>query len=160
MSNFSSRVFSIFILLISITISASSSAMTNMKGEPSSIEAFTGNGKWLIVQAWASRCPICNKAMPDLVKSAHSFPNAKVLGVSLDGSRTSAQKFINKHKVNFPTLVSNNREFDAYLRKVAGEKLTGTPTYLIFTPNGQLVGLQPGNVPPTTLKNFLRQQQR
>ena len=96
--------------------------------------------------------------MPGLEKASRSFPNAQVIGVSLDGNTSTAQKFINKHHVSFPTLVSNNNEFSDYLVKVAGEKLRGTPTYLIFDPQGNLKAMQPGDVPTATLKNFLRKQ--
>ncbi len=129
--------------------------MTNLKNLPTSIDAYKGHGHWLIVQAWSSKCNICNKAMPGLVKASHSFPNAKLVGVSLDGNIRAAQRFVDKHHVNFPTIVSNNNEFNSYLLKVAGEGLRGTPTFLIFDPKGNLKALQPGNVPPTTLQNFL-----
>ncbi len=130
--------------------------MINLKGQATSIEAFTGKGKWLIVQAWSSNCSICDKAMPGLVKASRSFPNARVLGVSLDGNKHTTQKFVNKHHINFPTLISNNNEFNDYLLKVADEGLRGTPTYLIFDPKGNLKAMQPGDIPPTTLQNFLR----
>ncbi len=148
------RLVSFFVLIFSMT--TTSFAMTNLKGQPVSIESFTGNGKWLIVQAWSSKCSICNKAMPGLVKASRSFKNARVIGVSLDGSKNTAQHFVNKHKINFPTLVSNNNEFNDYLLKVADEGLKGTPTYLIFDPQGKLKAMQPGDIPPTTLQNFLR----
>lgn len=152
------RLTSLSILLLTITISANVSAMTNMNGQPASIQSFAGKGKWLIVQAWSSSCPICNQTMPELVKSAHSFPNAKLIGVSLDNNNAKTQRFIKKHNINFPTLLSNNNEFDAYLKRVAKERLTGTPTFLIFSPDGKLAAMQPGSVPPQTLKNFLRNQ--
>ncbi len=148
------RLFTFFVLIFSI--SSTSYAMTNLKGQPASIQAFTGKGKWLIVQAWSSNCSICNKAMPGLVKASRSFPNARVSGVSLDGNKHTAQKFVNKHHINFPTLISNNNEFNDYLLKVADEGLRGTPTYLIFNPQGHLKAMQPGDIPPTTLQNFLR----
>lgn len=149
----------LLVLLLTSLLSTTSFAMTNLKNQPTSIDAYKGKGKWLIVQAWSSRCSICNKAMPGLVKASHSFPNARLVGVSLDGNIRAAQGFINKHHINFPTIVSNNNEFNAYMNKVAGEGLHGTPTFLIFDPQGRLKALQPGNVPPTTLQNFLMKMQ-
>lgn len=150
------RLISLFVLIFSITSTAS--AMTNLKGQAASIESYAGKGKWLIVQAWSSKCSICNQAMPGLVKASRSFPNTQVIGVSLDGNKNTTQRFINKHHINFPTLLSNNNEFNDYLLKVADEGLKGTPTFLIFDPRGNLKAMQPGNVPPATLQNFISGQ--
>ena len=142
-----------------LPLSFSCSAMTNLKGQFDNISAYAGNGKWLIVQAWSSGCTVCDVAMPALVNASQSFSNARLIGISLDGDSDIAQKFINKHHINFPTLLSSNHEFNNYLLKIADEGLTGTPTFLIFDPQGKLVAMQPGDVPVTTLQNFLVNKQ-
>ncbi len=154
-----SRLSTYIVLLFSMALSSASMAMTNFQNQLDSIDSYIGKGQWLIVQAWSSKCSICNKTMPALVKASHSFPNARLIGVSLDGNLASARRFANKHKVNFPTLVSNNNEFNNYLLKIADEGLKGTPTFLIFDPKGKLQALQPGSVPPATLQNFLMKLQ-
>lgn len=138
-----------------MTISSTVLAMTNLKGQPTSIHSYVGKGNWLIVQAWTSSCGVCDKEMPKLVKASRSFPNTRVIGVSLDENKVLAKRFIAKHRVNFPTLFSTLNEFDRYLKNVAGEGLTGTPTFLIFNPKGKLVGMQNGNVSPVTLRRFI-----
>ncbi len=153
------RLVTLFIFVISISFSSMTLAMSNLNGQPASINSFKGKGNWLIVQAWASSCVVCNQEMPGFVKAARSFPNTRVIGVSLDGNKTTAQRFVNKHHVNFPTLLSNTNEFNQYLKQIAGEKLVGTPAFLIFNPQGNLVAMQQGNVPPENLRNFLRKKQ-
>lgn len=96
--------------------------------------------------------------MPDLVKFSKKLPNTTVLGVTLDSNTNVINAFNSRHKVQFPTLKSSAKEMNAYLNNIAGEGLTGTPTYLIYSPDGQLKALQPGLVPAATIYNFLNQQ--
>jgi len=149
-----------FFLFILLTLFSSSLfAMTTLDGRPAHIDNYKDNKHWLIVQAWTSGCSICNQTAADLVKSAYQFPNARLIGVSLDDNATIAKQFIQRHHINFPTLLSNNNEFNDYLLNVAQEGLTGTPTFLIFNPQGKLVGMQAGSVEPAVLINFLEGKQ-
>lgn len=154
------RLFILPILLLTLFISNISSAMTNLStGAQTSIAANVGKGHWTIVQAWVSDCSICNKEMPGFVKNAPRYPNTKILSISLDGNKKLAQDFVTKHRMNFPTLLSNVQEFNSYLVKTASEKLTGTPTYLIFNPKGELAALQQGHTPFGSVYNFITSQQ-
>lgn len=148
------------VLLFTLFISNTSSAMTNLNtNAPTSIAAYIGKGHWTIMQAWMSDCAICNKEMPKFVKNASRFPNTKVISISLDGNKQRAQQFVTKHRVNFPTILSNTQEFNNYLLQVAEEKLTGTPTYLIFNPKGELAAMQQGHLPFGSIYNFITSQQ-
>ena len=140
--------------------STTSSAMTDMSGNPSNVSSFVGKGKWLIVEAWHSDCRTCKKTMPELVKSKGTFPNAKLIGVSLDGNKSKAQSFIDRFKVNFPTLLTDRSEFDNYVRKVAKKPMIGAPTYLIFSPKGELKAMQSGNISPKDIKSYIKGQQK
>lgn len=133
-------------------------AMTDMRGNPATVSNFVGKGQWLIVEAWHSECRTCKKTMPELVKSNGTFPNAKLIGVSLDGDKSKAQRFINRFKVNFPTLLTDREEFDHYIRKIAKKSLLGAPTYLIFSPKGELKAMQSGNITPADIKKYIRSQ--
>lgn len=149
------------VLLSSIFLSTSVSAMTmtNMNdGQPTSIKDYLGEGKWLIVEAWHSKCGVCMKSMPAFVKSKGTFPDAKLIGVSLDGNKTKAQNVINRFKVNFPTLLTSISDFDKYVRQVAKKPLKGAPTYLIFDPQGKLRAMQSGYLSPKDIKKYLKKQ--
>lgn len=145
-------------VILSAFAFSSAHAMTNLKGQNSHVSSFAGKGKWLVVQVWKSDCKMCNIAMPDLVKFSKKLPNTTVLGVTLDSNTNVINAFNSRHKVQFPTLKSSAKEMNAYLNNIAGEGLTGTPTYLIYSPDGQLKALQPGLVPAATIYNFLNQQ--
>lgn len=145
-------------VILSTFAFSSANAMTNLKGEQSHISSYAGKGKWLVVQVWKSDCKMCNTAMPDLVKFAKKLPNSTVLGVTLDSNKHSINAFNKRHKVHFPTLKSTATEMNGYLKRIADEGLKGTPTYLIYSPDGKLKALQPGLVPAASIYNFLNQQ--
>jgi thiol-disulfide isomerase/thioredoxin len=149
-----------FILLSLIFLSTSVFAMTNMEDDsPANISNFVGKGEWIIVQAWHSKCTICMKAMPNLVKAKGTFPNAKLIGISLDKLKEDAQSVIDRFNINFPTLLMSTSEFNTYLKKVAKESLIGTPTYLIFAPDGTLKAMQSGYLSPEDIKNYIVKQE-
>jgi peroxiredoxin len=145
------------LLISGLLFSFSASALTNMEGKQVSLSNYLGKGKWTIVEAWHSRCNICNSSMPITVKSVPTFKNAQHIGISLDGNKNTAQQFVNRHKINFPTLLSNTTEFNLYLQQIANEKLIGTPVFLMFNPQGQLTGVQQGFVKPNAIRRFINQ---
>ena len=97
-------------------------------------------------------------SMPAMVGSIGTYPNTKVIGVSLDGDVRIAQSVIRKYRINFPTIMSNVSEFNAYVKKTANKKLTGVPTFMIFSPEGKLMAYQSGKITPKQLRNFIKKQ--
>lgn len=155
--------FSIFtVMMLLANTSQASPVLYEMNGKPSSIEKFTGNGKWLVVMFWSSDCHICNKEAHQYVDFhfAHSDDNATVLGVSLDGvkNKVLAEDFIQKHKVNFPNLIGEPEAIADMFTQLTGVLWAGTPTFLIYTPSGELVVQQIGAVPTELIENFINQQ--
>lgn len=138
---------------------STSFAMTDIGGRKASLSSYIGKGRWIIVEAWHSKCGTCMRTMPDLVRARGSFPNARLIGVSLDGDRRIALKTLKRFRVNFPTLITNTREFDRYVRRVARRPLRGAPTYLIFSPSGKLKAMQTGNITPKSIRKYIMQQQ-
>lgn len=157
--NLKTYVAKILVLTGMIFFNTTASAMTDINGNPLSLSSYVGKGKWVIVEAWHSRCTVCMKGMPAMVQANGSFPNAKLVGVSLDGNRVTAQGVIRRFNINFPTVVSDIPEFDQYLRRVAKRPLKGAPTYLIFSPDGELRAVQSGKLSPREIKGYLRKQQ-
>jgi hypothetical protein len=148
------------IITIAIFIGSPLVAKNETNGKLATISRQVGKGQWTIVEAWHHKCKICMTSMPDMVKSIGTYPNTKVIGVSLDGNVRIAQSVIRKYRINFPTLMSNVAEFKAYVKKVAKRKLTGVPTFMIFSPQGSLVGYQSGKITPQQLRSFISKQSR
>ena len=148
------------IILTSLFFSSPLIAKNETKGKLANISNQIGKGKWTIIEAWHSKCKICMSSMPGMVKSIGTYPNAKVLGISLDGNPRIAQSVIRKYRINFPTIYSSISEFNGYVKKIANKKLTGVPTFMIFSPKGKLVAYQSGKISPQQLKAFISKQPR
>ena len=151
-----------FLLFMFIGIFAVSQASTlyDMKGKPAGIDDYAGKGKWLIVMFWASDCHICNAEAHQYndFHFIHSEKDAMVLGISLDGkaNKVAAEGFINKHKINFPNLIGEPEEVANLFTGLTGVAWRGTPTFLIYSPKGELLVQQIGAVPTDLIENFIK----
>ena len=128
-------------------------------GKASSINDYTGKGKWTIVMMWASDCHVCNSeahAYNDF-HDWHFDKDATVLGISLDGQgkKPEAEKFIEKHSVSFPNLIGEGETVASIYTGLTGQPWIGTPTFLIYAPDGRLMAQQVGAVPTDLIENFI-----
>ena len=149
----------LFVLLIASQF-AQASGLTDFKGNPKTIEDFTGKGKWVLVMFWASDCHICNREAHQYVDFhlAHSDEDAIVLGISIDGKAKfkDAEKFIYKHNIDFPNLIGEPEDVTAVYSKYSQQRWVGTPSFLLFNPKGELLATQVGAVPPEIIENFIK----
>jgi thiol-disulfide isomerase/thioredoxin len=142
-----------------LLLSTSASAFTDLKGEKLEIEKQLGGGKWSIVELWASDCHACRQHMPSMVKFDGKLKNARILGVALDGQEgiAAANDFIKEFGIKFKNIVSNPIEMNAWMMENVGEGLIGTPTFILFNPEGKLVAAQPGMISTDSLETFIKE---
>ncbi|MEJ2143189.1 MAG: TlpA disulfide reductase family protein [Gammaproteobacteria bacterium] len=149
-------------MLLATTPAFAKTTLYELNGKPSSIEKYTGNGKWLIVMFWASDCHVCNKEAHQYVDFhfAHADEDASVLGVSLDGVKNKmlAEGFIKKHNINFPNLIGDPEAVADMFTRLTGVLWAGTPTFLIYSPTGELMVQQIGAIPVELIENYIQQQ--
>lgn len=131
----------------------------DFSGKTQILENYTAKGKWLVVMMWASDCYICNREAHEYVDfhMIHSDSDATVLGISLDGAsrKKEAQKFIQKHSVDFPNLITEPGTVADFYRDLTGQSFRGTPTFLIYDPKGTLKASQAGAVPTQLIEDFM-----
>lgn len=148
------------LFLFSPLASAEIKGLEDFKGKPQVLENFTGKGKWLVVMMWASDCHICNREAHEYVDfhMIHSDTDATVLGISLDGQsrKKAAEKFIKKHSVDFPNLIAEPEHVSSLYKELTGQYFSGTPSFLIFSPEGELKAAQAGAVPTTLIEDFIK----
>lgn len=146
-------------LLLSPLVSAEMKGFEDLNGNPQVLENYLAKGKWLIVMMWASDCYVCNKEAHEYVDfhMIHSDSDATVLGISLDGEsrKKEAEKFIKKHSVDFPNLIAEPATVSELYQKLTGQYFAGTPTFLIFAPDGELKAAQAGAVPTAIIEDFI-----
>lgn len=155
------KIINSFILALAfLLLSSTASAFSKITdGQIDDIKNHIGNGKWTILEVWASDCPQCRVHMPEMVKFDGKLKNARMLGISLDGRRgiEDAKSFVSEFKIKFPTIISNPIEMNVWMQQNLGESLIGTPTFILFDPEGKLVAAQPGIVAISSLEKFIIQ---
>ena len=144
-------------LFLTMMLSSSAYAFTDLKGNKDSILNHIGKDKWTIVEVWASDCHACRMHMPEMVEFDGKLKNARLLGISLDGQKGvgDAEDFIAQYGIKFPTLLTNPIEMSIWMEQSIGESLRGTPTFILFDPKGMLVAAQPGIVAVSSLEKFI-----
>lgn len=149
-------------LLLSTLASQSASAFTDMDGKKDSLMNHIGKDKWTIVEVWESNCPACRMHMPEMVKFDGKLNNARIVGISLDGQKgiDAAEDFIMQYDIKFPTILTNYVEMNIWMQQSIGESLVGTPTFILFDPEGKLVAAQPGIVSVESLEAFITENSK
>lgn len=149
-------------LLMLLLLSSNAFAFTDIDGKKDSINNHIGKGKWTILEVWESGCVACRMHMPEMVAFDGKLKNARLLGVSLDGQDgiSDAEDFIAEYDVEFPTLITNYIEMNIWMQQSIGESLVGTPTFVLFDPEGMVVAAQPGIVSVDSLEKFITQNSK
>ncbi|TCJ88229.1 TlpA family protein disulfide reductase [Cocleimonas flava] len=147
------------VLLGALIIGSNAFAFTDMNGKQDSINNHIGKDKWTILEIWESTCSACRSHMPEMVEFDGKLKNARIIGVTLDGVRgiEDAEDFIAEYDMKFTNLVSNYVEMNIWMEQSIGESLRGTPTFILFDPEGKLVAAQPGIVAISSLEKFITQ---
>ncbi|MDH5407663.1 MAG: TlpA family protein disulfide reductase [Gammaproteobacteria bacterium] len=159
------KIRSVFLTLLLCSLplySLQAALFKDFNDKPASITQYAGKGKWLVVMIWASDCHVCNKE----AESYNAFhlkykdKNARVLGLSTDGQKNkkAAQNFISRHQLKFPNILGEPQDVAIHFSKLTGVDWTGTPTFLIYSPTGELAVQQAGAVPTNIIEEFIQQQ--
>jgi peroxiredoxin len=153
----------IFALLCSLmatgAATASSDTFRDFDGQARSISDYTGDGRWLMVMIWRHDCHVCNmevEAYAHFHLERHE-DDAHVLGLSLDGDgkKAAAFDFIARHDVPFPNLIGELSDVARYFQGVAGSPFYGTPSILLFDPEGTPRAAHAGAVPVSAIEAFI-----
>jgi peroxiredoxin len=149
----------LFLLLLPLAALGKSPdiVLKDLDGRDANVNQYIGKGKWVVVAIWAHDCPICNAEIYQMTffHDEHYKKDAMVLGVSIDGyeNKDKALAFIDRHAINFPNLIA---EPDAsVLAKFGAGPFIGTPTFYLYTPEGELAAKQVGPATQEDIENFM-----
>jgi peroxiredoxin len=90
-------------------------------------------GKVVILNFWAQRCPACKVEIPNLVDlyEAYGEDGLEVIGIDVDGSGISAMKAArDRYGINYPLLTGNARDLGNIVSGLGGFRFIPT-TYII-----------------------------
>ena len=160
MSKSVSFVAALLVLLAAPIASASPPLFQNLGSDAfETIDNHSEQGKWLIVMIWASDCEICEREVGSYQQfhDRHQQVDARVLGITLDGSagKDDALGFVDQHELKFDNLLGEPEVVATYFQLLTGSPWVGTPTFLVFGPDGELMAKQVGAVPTDLIEQFI-----
>lgn len=125
------------------------------------LSEYIGQGKWVVLNIWGTRCPPCREEMPELVSfhDEHNNHDAIVVGVAIDfpsygyANQDDVIAFAEEYLIDFPVLLSDSR----ITEKTGLGRLEGLPTTYLFNPSGEVVGVQVGMITKNILESFINQ---
>ena len=128
-------------------------------GSAATLDDYAGKGKWLLVMLWASDCPVCNKEMPAITEfyNKHKDKDANVVGIALDAESNpiGVDAFLLKHSPTFDNVSVSLQQLAIGYQSVTGEPLRGTPTFMLYSPDGELAAINPGPMRIEALEAFI-----
>ncbi len=134
--------------------------LTSLTGVKSNLQSQHSAGKWLLVMFWATDCVICMQQKPLISKfhEQHKDSIAEVLGIALDGYTSIAKinAYLAEHSPSFPSYTADYNALAKSYGEATGEVLRGTPTYLLYSPEGALVANNPGPVSKGAIEKFIK----
>lgn len=133
--------------------------LVDPNGDAASLSGTIGTGKWTLVMLWATDCHVCTEQKPTIsaFHDEHKDTDASVVGIALDGKAglKEVRRYLAKHQPTFPNYVSDIRKLNLTYEMLTEESLRGTPTYLLFAPDGELKGNNPGPITIAGLEKFI-----
>ena len=142
------------------TVKASSPLFQNLNTNAfETIDDYRQPDKWIIVMIWAHDCQICEREVGEYQRfhQIHADDDAIVLGITLDGEerKQNALDFVARHELEFENLIGEPEVVAGYYQLTTGSRWVGTPSFLIFAPDGELMAKQAGAVEVEIVENFI-----
>lgn len=115
-----------------------------------SLNALVNDGKYNLVMIWSTDCVACEEQKP-MIQAFHkdySETKANVIGIANDGMslRKQINKLIRKNKPTYPNYIASPETFFSEFEIATGKKFRATPTYIMFSPEGQVMGVAVGQI--------------
>ena len=152
----------ILFLITSFSIQASGDiVLKSIDDSNHKLSEYIGQGKWVVLNIWGTRCPPCREEMPELVRfhDEHKDDDAVVVGIAIDfpsygyANKDEVIAFAEDFLIDFPVLLSDSR----ITEKTGLGRLEGLPTTYLFNPDGDVVGVQVGMITKNILESFINQ---
>ncbi len=149
--------FALLLLATSSGVAAAPLFMNLQTQAPESLDDYRDAERWLVVMIWASDCEICQREIGSYQRFHDQQANARVVGLTLDGDarRADALEFVAEREVRFPNLIGEPEAVTGYYQIATGSRWIGTPSLLIYAPDGKLMAKQAGAVPTDLIAEFI-----
>jgi thiol-disulfide isomerase/thioredoxin len=126
---------------------ASGFSFTDTNGQTHTLASH--QGKWVLVNLWATWCAPCLAEMPDLEMLSKSRNDLVVLGLAVDGQNARrVTQFAEKLNVTYP-IIAGNAELAQQFRP------KGYPTSILYDNRGRQVIVKEGPIVRQEIEDFL-----
>ncbi len=109
-------------------------------------------GRWVVLNFWATWCPPCLEEIPELLLFQERFRDQGVVVVGVNAEDIGAdrlRRFVEDHFIDYPVW-----RMDPHLRTPVG-RIMALPTTLVVSPQGELVKVHMGAVTQRQLIQYL-----
>lgn len=154
------RIKRAFALMVLLLISAAANASETQKVQDFSFKDLDGKthrfseyqGKWVIVNYWATFCAPCNAEIPALNSFSKRYKDkVVVLGMEAGETKTDElRQFIEQKKIAYPVIPTQDSTMFAL------GLVYGVPTTFVVNPQGEIVDTHMGAITSAMLQNYLR----
>lgn len=152
------KIFSGLFVLLALALPASAPAvdmpLEDINGNRVNLKSF--QGKWLVVNYWATWCPPCIEEMPELqlFHDQHADKNAMVIGINTELINPARlRRFLDDYFITYPIFVSRpTQQSELGL-------IPGLPTTFLVNPEGEVVARQVGPVTGDMIEQFISRWQ-
>lgn len=112
--------------------------LKDVEGNTCQLVDIVPQGKYVLIDFWASWCGICLHAMPDVAKIAEDYKEAfTVVGVSIDTDEEAWHRAMKKHPEPWPQYVTTPQGYsDLFTKYQVGN---GVPYYLLLSPDSKVL---------------------
>jgi len=126
-------------------------------GSTVSLDDHVGKSRWTLLMFWAHDCGVCKAEFPSLSEFNEQRSDVDVIGISIDGEENIqlAEAFLDSTKPSFSSYISSLNLVALNYSALTQEEFRGTPTFLLFSPEGELIGNNPGKLSIASLENFI-----
>jgi len=138
------------LLLTALQVRAVDYELPDVNGQMQSLDQY--QGKWVIVNYWATWCGTCMKELPDLVAlhESNKDKDIVVVGVNFESIGNEQLKvFVEKLSIPYPVLRSEPVPVTAL------GKVPALPTTYIIDPDGKVVAGEVGLVTQQDLEDYI-----
>ena len=150
------------ILVVGVTLCLLSSIgsafeLEDFNGTPINLDDKIGKDKWTLVMFWAHHCGVCKAEFPTISEFHSARDDVDVIGISIDGDENKhlAQEFIDSTNPSFSSYITSLTLVALNYQVITEEEFRGTPTFLLFNPQGELLGNNPGKLSVESLEKFI-----